>query len=237
MRLRSTFSIAISFVAATAVLASGVAAAKPADELNQMTLACSTTDADVFVDGENIGKAPIEFPVPVKNGNHTIRVTKPGFAPYIDVFKAVPGKPVSLSVDLVPVSGVLHVTGGTPGARVHVDGKYVGDVPVTTEVEPGKHKIEVEKACFTSFNSEASPEAGQQVEIAATMPYLPAAVNPCIDKPPPPPAWYQKKWVWGVIAGGAVVVAGGAVAAAVLSTKGDPLAGADVKYDIKGLRF
>src|SRR5262245_53834254 len=77
--------------------------------LNSLTMSCSTKNADVFVDGEKIGQAPIDLPVPVTNGSHTIKVTKLGFAPYIDVFTAKAGTPVKLEVELVPVTGVLHV--------------------------------------------------------------------------------------------------------------------------------
>ena len=68
--------------------------------LNSLTLACSTPNADVLVDGEKIGQAPIELPLPVANGSHTLKVIKLGFAPYIDVFTAKPGTPVKLEVEL-----------------------------------------------------------------------------------------------------------------------------------------
>src|SRR5262245_6302633 len=80
--------------------------------LNSLTMACSTNNADVFVDGEKIGQAPSELPLPVANGSHTVKVVKLGFAPYIDVFTAKPGTPVKLEVELVPISGVLHVRSG-----------------------------------------------------------------------------------------------------------------------------
>jgi hypothetical protein len=204
--------------------------------LNSLTVACSTSGADVLVDGEPIGQAPIDLPVPVANGNHTIRVTKAGFAPYIDVFRAVPGKPVKLSVELIPVAGVLRVSSPLKDVRVTVDGKYVGDAPVAVELEPGSHAVLVGKVCHKELSQKVVAVAGEEIPLEGNLEELPAAINPCVVKPLPPPKWYQKRWVWGVIAGSAVAVGGGATGLAI-GLQQDPLRNVDVVYPVpSGLR-
>lgn len=202
--------------------------------LNSLTVACSTKDADVLIDGEPVGKAPIDLPVPVTNGNHTIRVTKPGFAPYIDVFKAVPGRPVKLSVELIPVAGVLRVNSSLTEVRVTVDGKYVGDAPVAVELEPGPHTVLVGKVCHKEVSQKVVSVAGEDIPLEGNLEVLPDAINPCVVKPLPPPKWYQKRWVWGVIAGGAVAVGGGVTAAVLVPPATDPLLRVDACYPVAG---
>ena len=189
--------------------------------LNSLTLACSPPDADVFVDAQNIGKAPIDLPVPVSNGAHTLKVSKLGYAPYIDAFTAKPGKPVKLEVELAPVSGVLHVTSNTKGARVLVDGKYVGEAPTDVEMDVGARAIQIEKGCYKEFFQNVLAVAGKEEALDVTLDELPQnETNPCYVKPLPPPKWYQKKWVWGVVAAAAVLIAGGVVVGATVHPPG-----------------
>jgi hypothetical protein len=216
--------------------APGEAPAGSGRGLNSLTVACSTRGADVLIDGEPVGQAPIDLPVPVTNGNHTIRVTKPGFAPYIDVFKAVPGRPVKLSVELIPVAGVLRVNSPLKEVRVTVDGKYVGDAPVAVELEPGPHTVLVGKVCHKEVSQKVVAIAGEDVPIEGNLEVLPDAINPCVVKPLPPPKWYQKRWVWGVIAGGAVAVGGGVTAAVIVPPLTDPLRSVDQIYNVPSLR-
>ena len=61
-------------------------------------------------------------------------MTKPGFAPYIDVFKIDRRRPTVVPVELAPVAGVLKLHANVESARVYVDGKFVGEAPITTEM-------------------------------------------------------------------------------------------------------
>lgn len=206
------------------------AAAAESKGLNSLTLACSPPGADVFVDAQNIGKAPIELPVPVSNGGHTLKVSKLGYAPYIDAFTAKPGKQVKLEIELAPVAGVLHVTANIKGARVLVDGKYVGEAPTDVEMDVGARAIQVEKGCYTEFFQNVLAVAGKDENLDVKLAELPQnETNPCYVKPLPPPKWYQKKWVWGVVAAAAVLIAGGIVVGATVHPPGF-LDAADVTY-------
>src|SRR5262245_20335178 len=69
----------------------------------------ATAGAEVFIDGERVGTIPLGAPLTTLTpGEHTIKVVKPGFAPYIDVFKIERKRPTRLDVELVPVAGVLR---------------------------------------------------------------------------------------------------------------------------------
>ena len=116
-----------------------------------LTITCATPGATVAVDSEPVGMTPMEMPVPVAAGDHTIKVTKLGYAPYIDVFSTKGKKDVKLELELVPVSGVLHVKSNVPGARVLVDGRYVGEAPLDVEADTGPRAVQVSKGGYKDF--------------------------------------------------------------------------------------
>ena len=196
----------------------------------------ATPGAGIFVDGMQIGVSPLDLPVPVAPGNHSLKVSKLGFAPYIDVFQTAGKREVKLEIELVPVSGVLHVKSNVAGARVLVDGKYVGDVPaegsLDVEAEVGPRAVQVAKgACYKEFFNNFMAVAGQEITVEANIEEMPADNNPCKPLPTPEPKWYQKKWVWGVVAGAAVLAAGGVTAGVLLGTR-DPLGDVDKRFDL-----
>ena len=198
------------------------------------TVVCQTPAANVFVDGEQLGMTPMDLPVPVTPGEHSIKVTKLGFAPFIDVFTTKGKKEVKLELELVPVAGVIHVKSNVPGSRVLVDGRYVGDAPLDVEVEVGPRAVQVSKTSFVESFQNVMSVAGQELPVEVSLAELPPEKNPCRPPPPEAPRWYKKGWVWGVVAGAAVVVAGGVAGGAYLATR-DPLAEADAHFVRTGL--
>ena len=191
------------------------------------TVVCQTPGANVYVDGEQLGMTPMDLPVPVTPGEHSIKVTKLGFAPFIDVFTTKGKKEVKVELELVPVAGVIHVKSNVPGSRVMVDGRYVGDAPLDVEVDVGPRAVQVSKTCYQESFQNVMSVAGQEMPVEVSLTELPADKNPCTPPPPEVPHWYKKKWVWGVIAGAAVVAAGGVAAGTYLGTR-KPLTDADV---------
>jgi hypothetical protein len=210
--------LAALLVAATAARAQRTPAARGAT----LELSSSTVGAEVFVDGQKVGEVPLEQAVSVAPGEHTIKVTRPGFAPYIDVFKVDRKKPAHLEVELVPVAGVLKLRANVEAARVYVDGKFVGEAPVTTELTVGARAIQVSKGGYKDFFQNIAAVAGQEVNLEVQLDELPAGVNPYKPPPPPPPRWYEKSWVWGVGAVGVAVVVTAVVVPAYYATR-DPV--------------
>lgn len=197
-------------------------AAPAAPSLVPFSVDCATPGAAIYVDGQQIGVTPLDLPVPVTPGDHSIKIARLGYAPYIDVFSTKGQSEVKLAVELVPVAGVLHVTSNVPGARVLVDGRYVGDAPLDVEADVGARTVQVSKGGYKDYFTNVLTVAGQDQSLAAELEEIPVA-------PPPPPKWYQKGWVWGTIAAGAAVAAGGAGVGAWAATR-DPLASADIRY-------
>jgi len=193
-----------------------------------LLVSCATPGAGIYVDGELVAQSPMDRPVAVTLGDHSIKVARLGFAPFIDVFTAKARAEVRLEVELVPVAGVLHVTSNVPGARVLVDGRYVGDAPLDVEADVGPRAVQVSKGGYKDFFENVMAVAGQESPLDVKLEELPEGANPYKPLPPPPPRWYQKGWVWGVIAASAVVVAGAAVGVGFAAQPYDVCGKADV---------
>jgi len=208
--------------------AAAPAAATPAAAAAKsgLSLHCTPNDADIFIDGDSVGKSPIAQVLPLAVGEHTIRVSRPGYAPYIDVFRVKEGQVAKLEVEIVPISGVLHLTSST-AVRVFVDEKYVGEAPIDSELTVGAHKVRVERGGFYPESFAVSAVAGQVIEKAVDLKPLPADQNPYLQKAPPPQKWYQKWWVWTIGAVGVAAVATAIIVPVVLSRK-DVCDGLDV---------
>jgi hypothetical protein len=175
-----------------------------------LEVSSTTTGAEVSIDGERVGTIPLAGPLTTLTpGEHTIKVEKPGFAPYIDVFRVDRKKPARVEVELVPVAGVVKVKSNVEAARVYVDGKFIGEAPVTAEIAVGPRAIQVSKGGYKDFFQNIAAVAGQEVNLDVLLEELPVGINPYKPPPPPPPRWYEHWWVWtvGAVGVGAVITA------------------------------
>jgi hypothetical protein len=195
---------------------------------------CTTPGALVYVDGEQIAQTPMDLPVPVSPGDHSIKITRLGFAPYIDVFSTKGKTEVKVELELQPVAGVLHVKSAIAGARVLIDGRYVGEAPLDVEVDVGPRAVQVSKSCYKDYFQNLMAVAGQDSAVEVNLDELPAANNPCKPPPPEPQKWYKKGWVWGVVAVGVAAIAGG-VAGGAYAASLDPLRSADLRFSTTAL--
>jgi PEGA domain len=192
-------SVLILLALSGLALAKGPAAAPPPANPGALVLTCTAADAEVFVDGNKVGTTPLQ-PLVLPPGDHTIKVQKLGFAPFIDVFNINKKKETRLSVEPTPIAGVVKVTVNVEQAHVFVDGKFIGEAPITAEVGVGARAIQVSKGGFKDYFQNVDAVAGQEVSMEVAMEELPAALNPYHLAPAPPPKWFEKKWVWGVVA-------------------------------------
>jgi hypothetical protein len=198
-------------------------AQKAASRPGTVEIESATPGAEVDIDGEKQGTTPLSGAIALPPGEHTIKVIKPGFTPYIDVFKIDRRKTVKLSIELIPVAGVLKLSVNVANARVYVDGKFVGEAPLTTEVVVGAREVKVQKGGYKDFSQNISAVAGQEVNLDVMMEELPMGLNPYKPPPPPPPKLYEKWWVWTVAAVGVGVVVTAVVVPVYYATR-NPLA-------------
>jgi hypothetical protein len=104
----------------------------------------SNVGGTVFIDGRPRGKLPLNTPLRVLAGNHTVRVTRVGFKDFEATFTVDAAKSAGVDAKLEPLKGVGQVlvqdVGGTK-ADVYVDGVKLGTTPWEGSLPPGKHLI------------------------------------------------------------------------------------------------
>ncbi len=96
----------------------------------ELTLDSKPSGALVYVDGRQVGQTPLtKYRLPAKTVS--LRVEKPGEAVYENASLVIaPELEVQLNtVNLAP-AGALRITGTPDGARVFLDGKSIGRLPV-----------------------------------------------------------------------------------------------------------
>ncbi len=100
-------------------------------------------DAEVVMDGQRIGKAPIERKN-VPAGLHIVKVIKPGFLTYEEKVQLQKGQVHTITA-MLKAGGRLKVTSSPPGATVFIDTKPVGQTPLMDHVlTVGTYTIDVE---------------------------------------------------------------------------------------------
>lgn len=99
-------------------------------------------------------------------------------------------KPVTLKVALVPAISTLRVKGDAPaGARVLVDGKPQGGLPLVVQLEPGAHQVQVLVDGREPFEEWIELEGGQEHEVTVSLDALAPAEPPRLPRvigPRPP---------------------------------------------------
>jgi hypothetical protein len=183
------------------------AAGAPRSHLGRLVLTSQTEGAEVAIDGKVVGKTPLPEPLPLKPGKYTLKMTKRGFTEYIDVFTIRARRETRLDIDLLPVAGILRITANVKPARVFVDDKFVGEIPLDADVAAGPRTVKITKGGYKDLIKKIAVVAGQPLTLDVTLEELPPEQNPF--RPPPPKAlhWYERWWVWAVIAGGTTALA------------------------------
>jgi hypothetical protein len=198
------------------------AAPAPPQNPGALVLKCMVDGAEVFVDGNKVGTTPLA-PMPFPAGDHTIKVTKLGFSPFIDVFNINKKKETKLNVEPVPIAGVVKVTVNVEQAHVFVDGKFIGEAPLTAEVGVGARAIQVSKGGYKDYFQNVDAVAGQETSMEVALEELPMGLNPYKPAPPPPPKLYEKWWVWTAAAGALAVAVIVIVTPTVVLSNKDPV--------------
>jgi hypothetical protein len=171
----------------------------------------TTLGAIIVVDGQPMGEVPMEAPLPLKPGDHSIKLTKAGHADYIDTFRIEARKRTLLEIDLLPVAGILRFDSTPTGAAVVVDGRQLGETPYEGELKPGPRVVELRLPGYTVYQREIIVNAGELYPLAADL--VPLAEVPVDTETP----WYGHWWVWA----GTAVVVGGLTAALLLGGEED----------------
>lgn len=160
-------------------------------------------------------------------GEHSIAVAAPGYITDRLVVSLLPGATVDQRITLeqepVPMS-VLAIVTDVAEARIHVDGRTIGNGSAEVELEPGSHRVRVFAEGYDAFVRDIEVEPGERLRVTATMQRVES--SGLLSEP-----------LFWIITG--VVVTGSAITIGVLATSSDPLEDyrGTTGVVLQGLRF
>ncbi|XYH99864.1 PEGA domain-containing protein [Sorangium sp. So ce1128] len=173
--------------------------------VGRLRFAVSEGGAEVTIDGELIGKTPLSDRVIIDAGTRRIRVFKPGFKEHVRVESVSPGDEVLLEVRLEPQvhTGRLSVL-GSPGDRIALDGKPLGQGQWDGAVPSGLHVLRVTAPGMVPYESQIVVQDGALSSVRVSLTPVERTGAPV--------------WVW--VSGAALAVAAAVVIGGVLLQPG-----------------
>ena len=103
-------------------------------------------------------------------GQHTVTVSKSGFASDTRSVDVVSASKATLVVHLTSLNATMNVTSDPPGAAIYVDGKDTARVtPAVISLEKGTHTVLVRKAGYLDETTSAVGQPGQAFHFASTL--------------------------------------------------------------------
>lgn len=183
------------------------------------TLMVQTTvdGAEVLVDESTVGFTPLESPIELPPGEHTVRVRRPGYTEFDDVVTVQPGRDAVVNADLIALAMVVTVRSDPDEARVFVDGTFRGNTPIELELIEGEHQLRVTAPRFQEHTRTLTAIPGELELIDVTLEAVPEELlNPRA------PEWYEEPITWIAIGGGAAALAVIIVIVAVVTQQPGP---------------
>jgi hypothetical protein len=173
--------------------------------------------AEVLVDGEAVGKTPLETTITVTPGTHRIALRRPG---YLSAERELPLQDgatgdvkLEPSVDkakLAQEGGFLDVRPSEGQAVATVDGESVGVVQGPVELPAGPHRLRLERSGFLPTERDIVVPLGRTETLPVRLEPTPETRERYVSA-----ASSRRLWSWVTIGAGAVIAGGGAALAAV----------------------
>ena len=179
--------------------------------LAHIAVACRVPAADVLVDGERVGKTPLEATITVAPGAHQVEVRRQGYASATRAITLQDGARADVALDptvdksaLGRDGGWLDVRASESQAVVTIDGQELGLLAGPIQYPAGPHRLHLERGGFLA----AERDVVIPVSGTITVPVL-------FEPSPDTRARYvssaqsRRVWSWVTIGVGAALAAGG----------------------------
>lgn len=139
-----------------------------AEKIGTLEIRVSEADAQVRIDDEVVGTSPLPTRK-IAAGEHTVKVTKPGFSPASQTVKVAAGdEATTIEVQLQAVATMGKVAVSVSGGEsmvVVIDGNEVGPAPYTGDLEPGEHDIAARSASQEAPAQKVTVKEGETTSV------------------------------------------------------------------------
>ncbi|ASJ03497.1 hypothetical protein A3L09_09605 [Thermococcus profundus] len=126
--------------------------------------------AEVYLDGESIGKTPGNFTIP--SGSHTITLHLDGYLNYTTAVTVSPGETKVVNATLIPIPAKLSINSTPSGASVYINGSYKGETPLTLNLTPGVYNVTISKQGYDNYTTTITLNPGENRRIKAKLTHL-----------------------------------------------------------------
>jgi hypothetical protein len=175
----------------------------PAATTGRLILFSPQQGARVYVDEQFVGELPVE-PQVLAPGDHTLRVTRPGYTDFTQVVSIRAGEDTTVDVELLAVTAVLHLETNPSGAQVFVDDRFAGRTPGDFELDEGERSVRIRLSGYHDILRRIVARPGEREELSFTLERLPPDRDPALARTA---AWYESPWTWVAVGGGALAIA------------------------------
>lgn len=144
--------------------------AAPAIIAGQLSIDSNPEGAQIQIDGNAGGVTPYAI-ASLTPGQHTVTISKPGYAAETRSISIPSGGKSALSVPLAQLAATVSANSDPAGAEVWIDGKNSGRVtPAQITVgRPGNHTVVFKKQGYLDETTTANLQVGQALQIAPTL--------------------------------------------------------------------
>ncbi len=130
----------------------------------------------VTLDGRLVGETPLVLR-DLAAGPYMLQIARPGYAPHAERVTVPTGRERAVSVALeagvtspAQMFGALDVDSTPRGARVLVNGRFVGQSPLrVSELRAGTHMVTLELANHSSVTRRALVEPGKTAKLIVSL--------------------------------------------------------------------
>ena len=134
-----------------------------------LSVASTPPEAEVQIDGELVGKTPIEDRR-VPAGKRQLRLSLPDYFDWTGTVEVGADSSEKTVVELLPAFGRLVASGMSEGAVVFVDGEVVGLLPLLPKpVRAGRHLITVQRSGFQPVSYPVDMPAGETLTLPVSL--------------------------------------------------------------------
>jgi hypothetical protein len=179
--------------------------------LAHIELRCRVPAADVFVDGERVGKTPLEASVTVSPGKHQVEVRRAGYASAAREITLGDGARAELALDpsvdkstLARTGGWLAIAASETQSVVSLDGEEIGLLRGPVQVPAGPHRLHVERGGFLAAERDVDVAVGGTTSVRVVFEPTPDTRAQYVAS-----AESRRRWSWVTLGVGAAVAAGG----------------------------
>lgn len=140
--------------------------------VSTLELSSNQPDATVFIKDVEVGKTPFEAPIAIDAGPNKIVLEKPGFARVERTVDVAKGKPIKLTLNMVPAEKTAPAkitVVGAPDAMIFIDSVEMGPAPFTGEVPTGRHTFEARKKGYVTARQTSQVAFAQPLKLTLTL--------------------------------------------------------------------